>query len=83
MAETAREFLKARESADIEHRFTYHQPVGDQNDRYTVVRATARSLAHVILDNVTDGRERSLALTKLEEAIFWANAGIARERKER
>ena len=61
---------------DIEKRFTSHTP---QNpEKLTVVRATARSLAHVILDNVPDSRERSLALTKLEEAVFWANAGIAR-----
>ncbi len=64
--------------ADIEQRFTYHTPQGNQPEKYTVVRATARSLAHVLLDNVPEGRERSLALTKLEEAIFWANAGIAR-----
>jgi hypothetical protein len=27
-------------------------------------------------------RELSLAITKLEEAVFWANAAIARNEKE-
>ena len=30
------------------------------------------------LHKVPQGRERALALTKLEETIMWANAGIAR-----
>jgi hypothetical protein len=28
---------------------------------------------------VPDSREKSLAITHLEEAVMWANAGIARE----
>lgn len=27
---------------------------------------------------VPDGREKSLALTHLEETVMWANAGVAR-----
>jgi len=32
-----------------------------------------------VLQVAPDSRERSLALTKIEEAVFWANAAIARE----
>lgn len=64
--------------ADIEKRFTYHRPGGDQPARYATLRGYARELAHTVCRMVPDGREKSLALTKLEEAIFWANAGIAR-----
>ncbi len=58
--------------------FTYHSPKGDQQARYQDLRDTARSLAELILATVPKSRERSLALTQLEQAIFWANAGIAR-----
>jgi hypothetical protein len=37
-----------------------------------------RRAADAVLDLVPPGREQSLAFTALEEAMFWANAGIAR-----
>lgn len=63
---------------DLNHRFTYHAPKPDQPDRYQLLRAMGRDVAITIIERVPPGREQSLALTKLEEAIFWANAGIAR-----
>lgn len=63
---------------DIERNFTYHPPKGDQPERYTKLRSEAKKLALLLVENCPDSRERSLALTKLEEAVFWANASIAR-----
>lgn len=63
---------------DVGRVFTYHSPKDSQPERYNLLRKTAKELAILIIDNVPDSRERSLALTKLEESIFWANAGIAR-----
>ena len=63
----------------IEGDFTYHPPNADQGERYVKMRSTAKQLAHVIVDLVPEGRERSLALTKLEEVVMWSNAGIARK----
>ena len=37
-----------------------------------------KTMARCILDRTPKSREQSLALTKLEEAIMWANASIAR-----
>lgn len=34
---------------------------------------------HFVLYKVPDGRERATALTRLEEAVMHANAGIARQ----
>ncbi len=66
------------ENAELEARFTYHEPRGDQNKRYVRLYNEAKMLAYAIHDAVPAFREKGLALTKLEEAIFWANAGIAR-----
>lgn len=63
---------------DIEKRFTYHKPKPGQPEMYTSLRGAARSLALQMLEMVPEGREKALAITKLEESIMWANAGIAR-----
>ena len=63
---------------DIENAFTYHRPKGDQPERYERLRAEAKDLAALIEKSCPDSREKSLAFTKLEEAIMWANASIAR-----
>lgn len=58
--------------------FTYHAPTPDQIHKYTEIRHEAKILAAMILIDVPEGREKALALTKLEEVVMWANAGIAR-----
>ncbi len=66
----------SKEELDI--RFTYHVPKGDQAIRYVKIRDLARTLAETICDLSPECREQSLAITSLEEAVMWANAGIAR-----
>lgn len=63
---------------EVMRRFTYHPPHGNQTERYGRIRAAARTFAKLLLGCCPDSRERSLALTKLEEAVMWANASIAR-----
>lgn len=63
---------------ELKNRFTYHAPKGDQQQRYESLRNAGLGLAAMIVSNSPASREQSLALTKLEEALFWANAGIAR-----
>ena len=62
----------------ISNDFVYHPPKDGQAERYTALRQHAAGLAKHIVVDCPSGREQSLALTKLEEAIFWANAAIAR-----
>ena len=63
---------------DLKYRFTYHPPKGDQQQRYGSIRDHALDLADLIDDLCPGSREKSLAITKLEEAVMWANAAIAR-----
>lgn len=65
-------------NAKIENNFTYHAPKAGQPEIYEALRSKAKELAYVIETMVPDGREKSLAMTKLEEASMWANAGVAR-----
>ena len=64
--------------ADLENRFTHHPPQGDQAVRYAQIRQEAHHLAIVIDGLAPDSREKSLAITHLEETVMWANAAIAR-----
>jgi hypothetical protein len=68
---------------DLNVRFTYHKPFGTQPARYEETRKRALDLADYLIANCPDSREFSLALTKLEEAVFWANAAIARHEEEK
>jgi hypothetical protein len=63
---------------DIENRFTYHRPKEGQPERYTELREKGKELAYLIDKTCPASRERSVATTKLEECIMWANASIAR-----
>ena len=62
----------------IENNFTYHTPKEGQPEKYQAIREKAKELAYLIEGLVPDSREKSLASTKLEECVMWANAGIAR-----
>jgi hypothetical protein len=66
------------DQADLDNRFTYHYVKDDQPERYVELRNNAKDLAELICDLCPVSRERSLAITNLEQAIFWANASIAR-----
>ena len=63
---------------DLDNRFTYHTPTPEKIDQYALLRNLGKELAEVISEECPHGRERSLAITKLEEVIMWANASIAR-----
>lgn len=63
----------------INNDFIYHEPVSqEQIDLYQEIRRKHRELALFLVEVVPKGREQNLALTKLEESMFWSNAGVAR-----
>lgn len=68
---------------DIENRFAFHAATTqEKRDEHSSVRVRLGAAAHYVDAHVPDGREKALAITKLEEAMFWANAAIARANTE-
>lgn len=70
------------ENADIERRFQLHKPDEARGRAMDHVRSSIIELAYTIVANTYEGREQSLALTKLEEVTFFAIASIARKDDE-
>jgi len=66
------------DSRDIENRFTYHAPTPEDVALHEHVRETVREVANGFNEVLPESREKSLAMTHLEEAVMWANAAIAR-----
>lgn len=62
----------------IENNFSYHVPKEGQPAKYEAIRAKAKELAYLIDSVVPKSREQSVAMTNLEQVVFWANAGLAR-----
>lgn len=67
------------DNKDLSNRFQYHAPSTEKVVVHTRVRTSINGLAEEFNLYIPEGREKSLALTKLEEAMFWANAAIARD----
>lgn len=65
----------------LAHRFAYHPAdTQEKKNKHENVRATLLEAADEIVELTgAPCREQSLAITALEEAMFWANAAIARE----
>lgn len=57
--------------------FIHHKLDQNQEWAVSVVRNNAEDLDRVFDEWIADSRERSIAKTKLEEAVMWANKAIA------
>ena len=67
------------DSKDLENRFAFHAASRQsRGSDHQGVRTACLTLAQYLSNLLPDGREQSLAITKLEEVMFWANAAIAR-----
>ena len=70
--------ISQKEANELDKRFTYHAPKSGQPEVYEALRNKAREFALMVMEATPESREKSLALTKIEEAVMWANAAIAR-----
>lgn len=68
------------EASELRRRFAYHPPSReDVKQKHEKVRDICADLALFVSELPGgDTREKSLAITKIEEAMMWANAHIAR-----
>jgi hypothetical protein len=66
------------EQTDLENRFAYHKPDDAKAQLHSDVRGFCLSLAFSLNQMLPDSREKSLAITSLEETMLWANAALAR-----
>lgn len=65
--------------AQLDHNLTNHPPTSDEVIGHMEhIRSVAKGFGYAIMASVPESREQSLALTKLEEAVMWAIAGVAR-----
>lgn len=65
---------------EVARRFRHYPPPDEaRTDAHVHVRSTIAAAAGDLADALPEGREKSLAITALEEAMFWANASVARQ----
>ena len=67
---------------EIARRFSYHKPDTERAAKHDSLRGALQAAADIVVESTPPGREQSLAVTKLEEAMFWANAALARPKQE-
>jgi hypothetical protein len=64
---------------ELHRRFAFHPATAVTGPLHDEVRGLLRAAAGEVVRLTPPSREQSLAVTALEEAMFWANAAIARQ----
>lgn len=64
---------------EISRRFRHYAPTEERAAQHVDVRSALAEAAGHLADTLPEGREKSTAITKIEEAMFWANAALARQ----
>lgn len=63
---------------EVARRFRHYPPSESRAAQHVAIRSAVADAAGALADTLPEGREKSLAITALEEATFWANAALAR-----
>lgn len=66
-------------TGEIDRRMDHYPPTPEAIKLHEDWRAACKWVGYVAVTILPPGRELSLVLTKLEEALMHGNAGIARE----
>lgn len=70
--------ITQQQADDLGNRFAYHYPTGGKAAKHEEVREACLRVATELTNVCPEGRELSVALKSLEDAMMWANASIAR-----
>lgn len=68
---------------EIADRVTYHAPSPEGIARHAALSKVIENAIREVDELLLPGREKSLAITKLEESKMWASAGVARNPETR
>jgi len=64
--------------AELQNRFTYHEPLMEQTSRYKKIRTILLDAATKCVELTPCSPEQTRAVNALEDAMFLFNAAIAR-----
>ncbi|SCG15487.1 hypothetical protein GA0070610_1720 [Micromonospora echinofusca] len=71
--------LDERQAAELDRRCDHHPPRNlEQAERHQAWRSAVKALMAEAMRTLPAGRETSLALTALDDALMYGNAAIAR-----
>jgi len=62
---------------EINKRFSFHPATDKSRPQHEDARSIIRGAAIQVNKVIPDGREAAVVMTKLEEALMWANKAIA------
>lgn len=68
---------------DLYRLFSYHRPTEKSKELHEKIRAGTLNYAELLYHCLPSSPEMAIAIGKLQEVQFWANAAIAREKGER
>lgn len=66
-----------RTNDEIRRRFGFHPATDEVKSTYEQLRGAAMQYAYVVNELCPESREKSLALTSLQEASMWAICSVA------
>jgi hypothetical protein len=65
--------------SDLVNRFKFHPANSEAKaEAHEYIREAFGNLSRDLNTRIPEGREKAIAITKMEEAMFWANAALAR-----
>lgn len=79
MSNVDEQYKRESQHDQVEQTFAYHRPEYQETmDEMGALRGHFKAMGHHIVDACPDSRERSLALSRLDEACMYSIAALAR-----